>query len=382
MSLNQVYIVRTAHFLPNEPVSNDEMEEYLGLINGKPSKSRRIVLRNNGIKRRFYALTRKGKSTHTNSEMAALAVKGLFTDAAEGMKDVQLITCGTSTPDQFLPSHASMVHGWLPDSGNAEVVSPSGACCSGMHALKYAYMAIKAGEVSSAASTGSERSSRILRSDVFNIEEQNSELLEASPITSFEKDFLRWMLSDGAGAFLLSDKKNDDGISLKIEWLEGVSFANQVETCMYMAGDKQEDGSLKSYMDYSPAEIMINAVLSMKQDVKLLSKHIVSLGFDKMKLILNKHGVRSEDIDYFLPHMSSEFFRSKILENMTQNDLHIPEEKWFSNLSQVGNVGAGSIYLMVDELFKSGRLKKGEKILLAVPESARFSYVFGLLSVC
>jgi len=251
-----------------------------------------------------------------------------------------------------------------------------------MHALKYAYMAIKAGEVSSAASTGSERSSRILRSDVFNIEEQNSELLELSPITSFEKDFLRWMLSDGAGAFLLSDKKNDDGISLKIEWLEGVSFANQVETCMYMAGDKQEDGSLKSYMDYSPAEIMINAVLSMKQDVKLLSKHIVSLGFDKMKLILNKHGVRSEDIDYFLPHMSSEFFRSKILENMTQNDLHIPEEKWFSNLSQVGNVGAGSIYLMVDELFKSGRLKKGEKILLAVPESARFSYVFGLLSVC
>jgi len=382
MSLNQVYIVRTAHYLPNEPVSNDEMEEYLGLINGKPSKSRRIVLRNNGIKRRFYALTRKGKSTHTNSEMAALAVKGLFSDGAEGMKDVQLITCGTSTPDQFLPSHASMVHGWLPDSGNAEVVSPSGACCSGMHALKYAYMAIKSGEVSSAASTGSERSSRILRSDVFNIEEQNSELLELSPITSFEKDFLRWMLSDGAGAFLLSDKKNDDGISLKIEWLEGVSFANQVETCMYMAGDKQEDGSLKSYMDYSPAEIMINSVLSMKQDVKLLSKHIVSLGFDKMKLILNKHGVRSEDIDYFLPHMSSEFFRSKILENMTQNDLHIPEEKWFSNLSQVGNVGAGSIYLMVDELFKSGRLKKGEKILLAVPESARFSYVFGLLSVC
>jgi len=382
MSLNQVYIIRTAHFLPNEPVSNDEMEEYLGLINGKPSKSRRIVLRNNGIKRRFYALTRKGKSTHTNSEMAALAVKGLFADGSADLKQVELITCGISTPDQFLPSHASMVHGWLPDSGNAEVVSPSGACCSGMHALKYAYMAIKSGEVSTAASTGSERSSRILRSDVFDVEEQNSELLEASPITSFEKDFLRWMLSDGAGAFLLSDKKNEDGISLKIEWLEGVSFANQVETCMYMAGDKQEDGSLKSYMDYSPAEIMINSVLSMKQDVKLLSKHIVSLGFDKMKIILNKHGVKSEDINYFLPHMSSEFFRSKILENMMKNDLHIPEDRWFSNLSQVGNVGAGSIYLMVDELFKSGRLKKGEKILLAVPESARFSYVFGLLTVC
>ncbi|TAH42619.1 MAG: StlD/DarB family beta-ketosynthase [Bacteroidetes bacterium] len=382
MSLNQVYIVRTSHFLPNEPISNDEMEDYLGLIHGKPSKSRRIVLRNNGIKRRFYALNRKGQGTHTNSQMAALAVQGLFSDRPSEMKDLQLITCGTSTPDQFLPSHASMVHGWLPQSGNAEVVSPSGACCAGMHALKYAYMAIKSGDVSSAVSTGSERASRILRSDVFAIEEQNSELLEANPITSFEKDFLRWMLSDGAGAFLLSDKKNDDGISLKIEWLEGVSFANDVETCMYMAGDKLDNGSLKSYMDYSPAEIMTNAILSMKQDVKLLSQHIVSLGFDKMKVILDKHGITADDINYFLPHMSSEFFRTKILDNMLKNGFNIPEERWFSNLSQVGNVGAGSIYLMIDELFKSKRLKRGDRILMAVPESARFSYMFGLLTVC
>ncbi len=382
MSLNQVYIVRTAHFLPNEPVSNDEMEEYLGFIHGKPSKSRRIVLRNNGIKRRFYALNKKGKATHTNSQMAGLAVQGLFNEDPTGLNSVQLITCGTSTPDQFLPSHASMVHGWLPLSGNAEVVSPSGACCSGMHALKYAFMAIRTGDVKSAVSTGSERASRILRSDVFAVEEQNSEKLEANPITSFEKDFLRWMLSDGAGAFLLSDTKNEKDLSLRIDWLEGVSFANEVETCMYMAGDKQKDGSLKSYMDYSPAEILTDAILSMKQDVKLLSKHIVSLGFDKMKMILNKHGVKADDITYFLPHMSSEFFRSKILENMIQNELNIPEEKWFSNLSQVGNVGAGSIYLMVDELFKSNKIKKGDKILLAVPESARFSYVFGLLTVC
>ncbi|MBP6334174.1 MAG: hypothetical protein KA444_01785, partial [Bacteroidia bacterium] len=301
MSLNQVYIVRTAHFLPNEPVSNDEMEEYLGFIHGKPSKSRRIVLRNNGIKRRFYALNKKGKATHTNSQMAGLAVQGLFNEDPTGLNSVQLITCGTSTPDQFLPSHASMVHGWLPLSGNAEVVSPSGACCSGMHALKYAFMAIRTGDVKSAVSTGSERASRILRSDVFAVEEQNSEKLEANPITSFEKDFLRWMLSDGAGAFLLSDTKNEKDLSLRIDWLEGVSFANEVETCMYMAGDKQKDGSLKSYMDYSPAEILTDAILSMKQDVKLLSKHIVSLGFDKMKMILNKHGVKADDITYFLP---------------------------------------------------------------------------------
>ena len=44
MSLNEVYITRTSHYFPNSPVSNDEMEDFLGFINGKPSKSRRIVL--------------------------------------------------------------------------------------------------------------------------------------------------------------------------------------------------------------------------------------------------------------------------------------------------------------------------------------------------
>ena len=74
MSFNQVYIIKTASFLPNDPVSSDEMEEYLGLINGKPSKSKKIVLRNNGIKRRFYAISKEGVATHTNAEMTALAV--------------------------------------------------------------------------------------------------------------------------------------------------------------------------------------------------------------------------------------------------------------------------------------------------------------------
>jgi 3-oxoacyl-[acyl-carrier-protein] synthase-3 len=48
----------------------------------------------------------------------------------------------------------------------------------------------------------------------------------------------------------------------------------------------------------------------------------------------------------------------------------------------VGNVGAAFVYLMVDELFQSGKLKTGDRIFLAVPESARFSYMFSLLTVC
>ena len=126
MSLKEVYINNTSSFFPNDPVSNDEMEDYLGYINATPSRSKAIVLRNNGIKRRFYALTKEGKSTHTNAEMTALAVKALFKNNPADIDSIELISCGTSSPDQLMPSHGVMVHGWLPETSSVEVISPSG----------------------------------------------------------------------------------------------------------------------------------------------------------------------------------------------------------------------------------------------------------------
>jgi len=381
MSLNQVYITNTSLFLPNEPISCDDMESYLGFINDKPSKSRKIVLRNNGIKTRYYALTKEGKATHTNAQMTALAVKALFAGDPGKIKSLELLSCGTSSPDQMLPSHGVMTHGWLPETNVMEVVSPSGVCCAGMHAFKYAYMAVKTGDAHLAAATGSERFSGVLVADVFEEEAQKLIELQKNPFIAFEKEFLRWMLSDGAAAFLLSDKQNENGLSLRVDWIEGASYANEMEACMYAASEKQPDGTLKSYMDFTPEEIMNKSILSIKQDIKLLSDNIVPLGGKRIKEIFQKRGHTAEEVDYFLPHISSDFFKSKIFDVMEQYGEGIPYEKWFLNLSSMGNVGAASAYLMVHELFHSGKLKKGEKILLLVPESGRFSYMYAMLTV-
>ena len=381
MSLNKVYINNTSSFLPGEAVSNDEMETYLGLINGNPSKSRGIVLRNNGIKQRYYALTKEGKPTHTNAQMTALAVRALFNDPAK-LKDIQLLSCGTSSPDQMMPSHGVMTHGWLPEIDGVEVVSPSGVCCAGMHAFKYAYLAIKSGDKQEAVATGSERFSASLVSNVFEDEAQKLSELKDDPYIGFEKEFLRWMLSDGASAFLMSDKPNETGISLSVDWVDGISYANELDACMYMGCEKQKDGSLKSYLDFSQEELISHSVLSIKQDVKLLGKNIVVQGGKKLKEIFVDRNLDINEVDYFLPHMSSDFFRSKIFDELIVKGIGIPYEKWFFNLPTVGNVGASSVYLMVDELFHSGKLKKGNKILLLVPESSRFSYIYAMLTVC
>lgn len=381
MSLNKVYINNTSSFLPGEAVSNDEMETYLGMINGNPSKSRGIVLRNNGIKQRFYALTKEGKPTHTNAQMTALAVRALFQDSNR-LKDVQLLSCGTSSPDQMMPSHGVMTHGWLPEIEGVEVVSPSGVCCAGMHAFKYAYLAIKSGDKKEAVATGSERFSASLVANVFEDEAQKLGELKDDPYIGFEKEFLRWMLSDGASAFLMSDKPNENGLSLSVDWIDGISYANELDACMYMGCEKQPDGTLKSYLDFSQEELISNSVLSIKQDVKLLGKNIVIQGGKKLKEIFVDRGLDINEVDYFLPHMSSDFFRSKIFDELIVKGIGIPYEKWFFNLPTVGNVGASSVYLMVDELFHSGKLKKGNKILLLVPESSRFSYMYSMLTVC
>ncbi len=376
-----VYINKTSSFFPNEPVANDDMELYLGYINDKPSKSKSIVLRNNGIINRYYALTKGGKSTHTNAQMTALAVKALFAHSPDEIKKMELLSCGTSSPDQMMPSHGVMTHGWLPEAEAIEVVSPAGVCCAGMHALKYAYMAIRTGDVKLAVATGSERFSGLLVSDVFEEEAHKLAELSDNPYIAFQKDFLRWMLSDGASAFLMTDKPNEEGVSLRIEWIEGVSYANEMETCMYMGGEKQADGTLKGFMDYTPEEIMNQSIFSVKQDITLLSNNIVTLGGKKIKEIFERKGLVATDIDHFLPHISSNFFKSKIYDLVEIYGGGIPYEKWFINLYTVGNVGAASVYLMIDELFNSGKLKKGEKILLLVPESARFSYMYALLTV-
>jgi 3-oxoacyl-[acyl-carrier-protein] synthase-3 len=357
------------------------MEQYLGLINNAPSKSRAIVLRNNGIKRRFYALDKSGKITHTNALLTANAVRKLFKDDKE-LKSVELLSCGTSSPDQLLPAHGVMVHGQLPEMEAVEVVSPSGVCCAGMHALKYAFMAVRTGEVSTAVATGSERFSASLIASNFEDEAQKLKELANDPYIGFEKEFLRWMLSDGASAFLLKDEPAKEGISLRIDWIEGFSYAQQFEACMYMGSEKQKDGTLKGYLDHSPQEILDHSILSIKQDVKLLSKNIVPLGGDGLSKVLTKHKITTEEIDFFLPHMSSEFFKDKIYQRLIETGNPIPYDKWFVNLSSVGNVGAASVYFMIDELMHSGKLKKGNKVLLLVPESGRFSYMYALLTAC
>ena len=376
-----VFITKASRFLPNDPVENDDMETFLGMVDGKPSKARRVILRRNGIKQRYYALDKDGNVTHTNVQMAANAVLGLLDDQLT-IDDIDLLSCGTGSPEQLIPSHGVMVHGELGGKKHMEVVSFAGSCCSGADALKYAYMAVKLGLSKNAVAVASERSSAWMRASYFQKESEQLAQLEDHPMLAFQKDFLRWMLSDGAFSVLLQGKPSASGLSLRLDWIDITSYANTKETCMYAAADKDADGRVKGWASFPQSEWLTESIFAIKQDTRMLSEYIVPLGVQYLIEMGKKHQFTPDDVDWFLPHMSSMFFKDVILEETAKQGFFIPEERWFYNLPKIGNIGSASAFAMLEELMDSGLLKQGQKVLVMVPESARFSYCYFMLTVC
>lgn len=378
------YITDLGVFLPNAPVGNEEMEQILGMVGGKPSRARRLTLRNNGIKTRYYAIDpRTGKYTHNNAQMTAEAVRALLSKSGMDLRQIDCLSCGTSGPDMLQPAHGFMVHGEL-GGPPCEVISTAGVCTSSLMALKYAFMNVAMGLVHNAVSTGSEFTSSFMRAT--HLEPEVADKLarfESQPELAFEKDFLRWMLSDGAGAALVRTEPNRNRLSLRIDWVEGRSFAGTLPPCMYSGAIKHEDGSLQAWREAdSPEDLLRRGYFAVQQDPRLLNDHIVSLSVqDTLLPIAAGRGLRAEDVTWFLPHYSSEFFRPKLHAALMDSGFPIPYERWFTNLITKGNVGSAAIYLILEELLYSGRLKKGDRLLCYVPESARFYICYMHLTV-
>ncbi len=380
----KAYITDIASFLPNAPVGNDEIENVLGMVGGKPSRSRKIVLRNNGIQTRHYAIDpATGRHTHTNAKMAAEAVRAL---AQKGGFDLNLLEClcaGTSSPDLVQPSHGHMVAGELA-TPPCEVFTAAAVCTSAMSALRYAMLNVQAGLYQNAISLGSEFPSRYMRGRNFQpeMESQVSEL-EQRPDLAFEKDFLRWMLSDGAGAALVQPRPNADRLSLRIDWMDIVSLAGDMPVCMYCGGNKRPDGSMQYWHEVEdPFDIVRQGFYALKQDARILNEHVLPASIDRALLpIARKRGLKPADVTWFLPHYSSEYFRERLHDRMVQQGFDIPLDRWFTNLTRVGNIGSASIYLIIEELLYSGRLRRGDRLLCYIPESARFSFCYMHLTV-
>ena len=382
----EAYITAVSSFLPGEAVDNDAIDLYLGQTDRISSRTRKIILANNGIITRYYAIDpTSGLATYSNAQLASEAVNRLRQWGGASQDRIHCLCCGTSSPDQMMPGHTSMVHGEL-GLGPCEVVSTAGICLTGITAMKYGAMAVALGLSENAVTTGSELASSFMRSDFFSNAavggKNNGNTDRTFPAFSFEENFLRWMLSDGAGAVLIEGQPGD-GLGLQIEWIEISSEAHRLQPCMYAGCIKKPDGSLVGWREVVRQGLAAaGGLFTVKQDAKLLNREVLpAVVGASLPPIIEKYNLVPKDIDWFLPHYSSEYFRMPLFKELCKIDFSLPWDRWFTNLSNKGNTGSASFYIMLDELFHSGKLQRGQRILGLIPESGRFSVGYVLLRV-
>lgn len=359
------YVTSTGAFLPGPPIGNDEMESVLGVIAGRPSRLRGKILKANGIVTRHYAIDASHRTTHSVSEMGAAAAHVCLDRVAMPLRSIGMLSCASTQGDLVIPGFGSMLQASLGIPG-VELHTSHGICSSSMMAIKAAANSLRLGDQTTALVVVSELASRLFKHTRY-------EAAGGSRTVDFSAEFLRWMLSDGAGSLLLENRPRRE--CLRIDWIRSFSHADAYPVCMAI-GRPTDGHDTRTWQDFDTyAEAEAAGALLLRQDVRLLD-NIVKLGVDGLLQLVDEGLVQTSELDHFLCHYSSHHFVGRIHDMLGMAGVQIPESKWYSNLYTRGNTGAASILIMLDEFLREGRPSVGDTILCMVPESGRFNCAY------
>src|SRR5262249_11140724 len=233
---------------------------------GRSSSIGQRALRWNGIDTRHYAVTPDGEPLHSNASMSAAAVMAALHEAGRGRESLRFLATATTQGDLLVPGHASAVHGEL-GGGALELASFQSVCVSSLMAAKAAWNAVRTGDATCAVAVASEFSSRWFRPSFY----EGTALVDAKGRLSMEADFLRWTLSDGAGAVLIEPVRAHARPSLRIEWIDLTSLAGRFDPCMWAGAPIQTRSDFKSaWGNAGPQSAYRAGAIALLQDFALL----------------------------------------------------------------------------------------------------------------
>jgi 3-oxoacyl-[acyl-carrier-protein] synthase-3 len=361
--MTHAYITGVGAYLPGDPVDNEQLATRFGDGSTRGTALRRRALAANGIRTRHYAVDDRGSTLMLNEELAAHAARRALADRGLDVAAVRMLATGTTQGDVLVPGFASMVHGRL-GGGPMELLSAAGVCASGMAALKAAVSAVELGQHPVAMALGSELVSRSFAT--------------AADTEAPDTSFLRWTLSDGAGAVVIEPEPRPDGPSLRVDWMHLVSHAHEHPVCMSAGltpGPEARAGA--TWLDRrDPADDSPFEIPRLRQDMSALPA-LVDMGVAEFSALV-RAGRIDPSIEHVLCHYSAEHFRVKLFDRLREAGHNLDCERWFTNLHTAGNTGAASIFVMLEAA--RPRIRPGDRVLLVVPESGRFSLAFAHLT--
>ncbi len=371
IAFHRVYLESAGYFMPGEPVSNDAMDSYIAPLNRMSSRIKSRILAENGIKQRYYAIDPEGATVFTNAQLAANAIRDCLRRHNSDLSAVSLLASGSSGGDALMPGFSNMIQGELA-AHPMETLSVHGICAAGVSAIQTAAQGVELGGHGSALAVASELPSRLFKRSRFAARGYDAD---------FDAHFLRWMLSDGAGAVLLGNSGRplpgaSQGVRLRLKWVHQRSFSGDYPVCMQLGLSADRARGHLDYPSWNEAEA--DGALSLRQDIRLLP-HLFDIGIHEYAKLVRDGWVDPDQVDHFLCHYSSEKFIPVVEDLMEKAGLVIPRERWFSNLAWRGNTGAASILIMLAEFLETREVKPGEQIFCYIPESGRFMAAYMLL---
>ncbi|MGY0503802.1 3-oxoacyl-[acyl-carrier-protein] synthase III C-terminal domain-containing protein [Luteimonas sp. e5] len=366
---DKVFITASARHLPGPAIDNAAMDAFVAPLNRISGRIKKRILDENGIRTRHYAIDADGTTRETPEAMAAAAIRICLRDAGCTLEDIGMLATGGCSGNALLPGLANMLQGELA-APPMQVLTSQGICASGVAAWAAAAATIELGQHAQALVAAAEMPSRLFK---------RSRYAGCGYDADFDAHFLRWMLSDGAGALLLGPApRADSPVRLRLRFIHQRSFSGDYPVCMQLGLKADRSRSHLDYPRWEDAER--DGALLLRQDIRLLP-HLFDVGIHEYASLAAAGHFDPAGIDHFLCHYSSEKFAPVIDELMLKAGLSIPRERWYSNLATRGNTGAASIFIMLDEFLRSHQLQPGQRILCFVPESGRFTVTFILLEV-
>ncbi len=300
------HILGTGSYLPMRRMSNDDLSKIV-------DTSDEWITSRTGIKARHIAA-----ENEQTSDLAVKAAQATLADAGIVATDIDLIIVATSTPDMTFPATACIVQNKLGIAG-CPAFDVQAVCAGFMYALATANAYIKSGMATKALIIGAETFSRLL---------------------DWNDRRTCVLFGDGAGAVILGASNQEGGV-LHAELRADGAYSHILQTPGKIAAG-QIEGSPYLYMDGQAV-------------YKFAVKALANIALE----VIEKSGLGSTDIDWIIPHQAN----LRIIES-TARHLKVPMDKVIVTLAEQGNTSAASIPLALDQGIKSGRIQRGQTLLL------------------
>jgi len=301
-------------YVPSKVLSNADLEKMV-------DTSDEWILKRTGISERRIAQT-----DEYTSDMASKASKIAIQRAGLEISDIDLVVCATVTPDYFnMPATACIISDKL-GIKNVQAFDISAACSGFVYALSVAKAFIESGMKKHVLIIGAEK---------------------FSSIVDYTDRTTCILFGDGAGAAVISATENKSEAFIDVHASADGSYSDFLVTPAPGCVNPVSQQVIEQGLNF----VQMKGNETFKLAVKTLTKDV--------KDILAKNKINSSDIPHFIPHQAN----YRIIKAVGDS-LKMKEEQVVVTVGKYGNTSAASIPMAINDIYESGRLKKGELMLL------------------